>query len=170
MSNIIIPHFNSYPLQSAKSVDYLLWCECVKLINSKEHLNPSGLNKILSIKGALNLGLTDRLMENFPDVKPIIRPPFLVNDLPLNADCISGFTEGDGSFYISIRSRGPNNRKDVRSFYSIGLNVREYNLLVKIQSFFGGVGKIVNNSSNNSVNFNVTRISESELKLFSSTF
>ena len=29
--NIIIPHFDKYPLQSAKSVDYLLWEQCILL-------------------------------------------------------------------------------------------------------------------------------------------
>lgn len=156
LSDVLIPHFSKYPLQSAKSVDFLLWCQCVQLIKSKEHLTHLGLSKLISIKGALNLGLTDKLIENFPEVKPIIRPPFIINDLPLNPYWISGFSEGDGSFYISIRS----SNNQVRAFYSIGLNEREYNLLVKIQSFFGGIGKIVYNTSNNSVNFNVTRVSE----------
>lgn len=85
------------PLQSAKSIDYLLWKQCIFLIKDKKHLTHLGLNQILSIKGALNLGLTEELIKNFPDVKSIIRPPFLINDLPLDPQWITGFTEGDFS-------------------------------------------------------------------------
>jgi hypothetical protein len=152
----IIPHFDIYSLQSAKKIDYFLWKQCIELISSKEHLTYLGLTKIISIKGGLNRGLTDELKENFPDIISIIRPPFLIDELPLNPYWISGFSEGDSSFFISIRS----SNNQVRLFYSIGLNEREYKLLIKIQSFFGGIGKITKNSSNNSVNFNVTRISE----------
>jgi len=31
LTNVIIPHFDSYPLQSAKKIDYLLWKECTNL-------------------------------------------------------------------------------------------------------------------------------------------
>jgi hypothetical protein len=82
--SVIIPHFDKYPLQSAKSIDYLLWKQCIFLIKDKKHLTHLGLNQILSIKSALNLGLTEELIKNFPDVKSIIRPPFLINDLPLD--------------------------------------------------------------------------------------
>lgn len=46
----IIAHFDKYPLQSAKSIDYLLWKQCILLMVTKEHLTRSGFAKILSIK------------------------------------------------------------------------------------------------------------------------
>jgi len=45
---------------------------------------------------------------------------------------------GDSSFHISIS--GTTNQ--VRVIYSIGLNKRESALILKIQEFFGGIGKI----------------------------
>ena len=51
--NVIIPHFNKYPLQSQKRVDFELFAQIVALIAQGEHLTDSGLLKILAIKSAL---------------------------------------------------------------------------------------------------------------------
>lgn len=58
--NIIIPHFERYPLQSAKKIDFELWKQCVNLMVDGKHLTV-GLEKIVSIKAAINLGLSDQL-------------------------------------------------------------------------------------------------------------
>jgi hypothetical protein len=72
--NIIIPHFKQYPLQGEKSIDFHLRSDCVQLMARKEHLTESGLNKILSLKSALNLGLSEELKTAFPNIIPIKRP------------------------------------------------------------------------------------------------
>jgi BarA-like signal transduction histidine kinase len=76
ITDVIITHFDSYPLQSAKKIDYELWKQCVSLITNKEHLTQDGLEKIVSIKSALNLGLPDKLKEAFPRVVPLVRPNY----------------------------------------------------------------------------------------------
>ena len=43
-------------------------------MNNKEHLTLEGLHKILAIRGSLNLGFSDELKTNFPNIKPIERP------------------------------------------------------------------------------------------------
>jgi hypothetical protein len=134
--NIIIPHFKSYPLQSAKKVDFGLWAQCVELMQNKEHLTESGLKTIVSLKSVLNLGLTEKLKLNFSDTKVTVRPEYVVNDA-LDPNWVSGFSEGDSSFYVSISDKGI-----VRIFYQIGLHNRETPLLHVLQDFFGGVGKI----------------------------
>ena len=45
---------------------------------NKEHLTQDGLQKIISIRAALNTGLSPGLKAAFPVVKPVPRP--LVND------------------------------------------------------------------------------------------
>ncbi|KAG0632544.1 hypothetical protein HOY80DRAFT_1019301 [Tuber brumale] len=52
---IIIPHFDKYPLATQKLADYMLFKEIVSLMKNKEHLTLDGLNKILSYKASLNL-------------------------------------------------------------------------------------------------------------------
>ncbi len=72
--NIIIPHFKEYPLITAKSIDFLLWCKIIDIINKKDHLSSSGFKKILSIRASLNWGLSEDLKLEFPEVVPIVRP------------------------------------------------------------------------------------------------
>jgi hypothetical protein len=37
LNSIIIPHFESYPLQTDKKINFDLWAEIVKIMISKEH-------------------------------------------------------------------------------------------------------------------------------------
>jgi hypothetical protein len=59
---VIIPHFDKYPLITQKLADYILFKEIASLLNNKEHLTlvtfGSGLSQILSYKASLNLGLS----------------------------------------------------------------------------------------------------------------
>lgn len=70
---IIINHFDRYPLLSQKLVDYNLFKDAILLIKNKEHLNKEGFIKVLSLKASINLGLSDELKISFPDIKPISR-------------------------------------------------------------------------------------------------
>ena len=54
IANVIIPHFDRYPLLTQKSADYLLFKKSVHLIENKSHLTMEGLLKLVSIKASLN--------------------------------------------------------------------------------------------------------------------
>jgi len=132
--NVVIPHFDKYPLQSAKLIDFQLWKECVILIKNKEHLTESGLDKILSIC----TGLSANLSAAFPNVITIARPLYTGPSAPLNPHWVSGFVEGDGSFTTSIEPT----TSYVKVRLIVGLNHRENLLIQKLLEFFGGVGRI----------------------------
>jgi hypothetical protein len=66
-----------YPLLTQKKVDYEGWREVLNLMNSKEHLTPEGLNKIVGIKTFMNKGISDSLKLAFPGVSPVRRPVFI---------------------------------------------------------------------------------------------
>lgn len=61
--NVIVPHFSKFPLQTKKKVDFELWAQILGIIGNKEHLTPDGLLKILSLKSALNKGLSKTTSE-----------------------------------------------------------------------------------------------------------
>jgi LAGLIDADG endonuclease len=151
----VISHFNKYHLKSAKSIDYLLWKQCIELMRVKAHFTQTGLEEIISIKAAINLGLSKELKAAFSHVIPIVRLPYVIDENPLNPYWVSGFSEGDSTFSISISSKNY-----IRTSYQIGLNEREIFLLFKIQSFFNNVGSIKNDPSNQASQFNVTRKSD----------
>jgi len=72
--NVIIPFFDRYPFLSKKGVDFKLFKEIVYMLNNKEHLTLEGLKKILSLRASLNLGLSEQLKLDFPDLAVIPRP------------------------------------------------------------------------------------------------
>lgn len=124
--NVIIPHFDKYPLESAKMIDYKLWKQCVYLKTAENKLSLEGLEQIISIRGAINLGVSDKLKLTFLHVKVIPRPEFVVNEGRLNPHWVSGFSCGDCSFTFSITENL------IRASYAIHLHKREEPLLLKI--------------------------------------
>ena len=79
---VILEHFDRYPLVTAKVSDYLIFKECLNLINHGEHLNEKGLLQILSIKSALNLGLPIKLKSAFPHIIETKRPIYKFTVVP----------------------------------------------------------------------------------------
>ncbi len=149
---VILPHFKKYPLQSAKSIDFDLRSKCVEIMVNKEHLALAGLKRIVRFKSALNKGLPDYLQNNLNFSGNVMeRPEFKVSTEPLNPYWVSGFSEGDASFYVTISEKS----NQVRMFYAIKLNTRETPLIVKIQEFFKGNGYIVQDKNNMIVQYNI---------------
>ena len=64
----------SYVILSYKRIDFDLWCKIIKIMENNGHKDMEGLKEILSIKGSLNLGLSTKILEAFPDLKIIDRP------------------------------------------------------------------------------------------------
>ena len=96
--NIIIPHFDKYPLITQKKADYLLFKQAINLLYSKVHKDVDGILRILSIKASMNLGLSDRLKIQFPTVIPEPRPK--VNSAVIrDPNCLAGFVDGEGCFF-----------------------------------------------------------------------
>jgi hypothetical protein len=74
LNNVIIPHFDKYPLLTQKRADFLLFKLAVELISRKEHLTIEGLRKIVAIRASINKGLSVTLKEAFPRIIPVSRP------------------------------------------------------------------------------------------------
>jgi aspartate ammonia-lyase len=72
--NIIIKHFEKYPLQTQKRADFEIFKEIVQLLLDKKHLTEEGLKKILSLKASMNKGLSSSLQAAFPNLAPLSRP------------------------------------------------------------------------------------------------
>lgn len=103
--DIILAHFDKYPLLSQKWSDYILFKDAISLIKSKQHLNKEGFVKVLSIKASMNLGLSDELKLYFPEIKPISRPvPGPLSKSIIDPNWIAGLASGDGCFHVSIRN------------------------------------------------------------------
>ena len=119
ITNVIIPHFNTYTLLSKKQLDFVLWSKVVNIIKSKRHLTKDGLREIVNIKASLNNGLKPELIATFPDVIPVASPPpqggggrgEMDKITKIEPEWLTGFITGDGCFSASTRN---NKRKAFR--------------------------------------------------------
>lgn len=66
---IIIAHFDKFPLKTQKVNDYRLFKRAFDIIINKEHLTEKGLVKLITIKYYMNKGLTPELAIAFPHIK-----------------------------------------------------------------------------------------------------
>jgi hypothetical protein len=71
---VIIKHFDKYPLITQKLSDFLLFKKAIELINRKEHLTSEGLIQLVAIKASMNDGLSPALKAAFPNIIPEPRP------------------------------------------------------------------------------------------------
>ena len=60
--SVIINHFNEYPLQSTKALNFIYFCEIFNLINKKVHTNIPGFLYLASFINRLNKPLSDSLL------------------------------------------------------------------------------------------------------------
>ena len=134
---IIIPHFDKYPLVTQKLADYILFKEIVSLMINKEHLTLDGLNKIVSYKASLNLGLSEELKLNFSNIDAVKRPLIINKNIP-SPFWMAGFTTGDGSFYLIVRANTNKINKIPRTDigFSVTQHLRDTLLLEKFIPFF----------------------------------
>jgi len=105
LQNVIIPHFDKYPLITQKYADFLLFKQVVNLMNDKAHLTSEGLAKILALKASMNNGLSGKLKEFFPHIVPVPRP-LVENQEILDPNWLAGFTTGDGCFDVIVKKMG----------------------------------------------------------------
>lgn len=133
---IISNHFFNYSLITKKKADFLLWYNVLKLIQSKEHLNPTGLNQIVNIVASINRGISKNMVKNFSNIKPVNKP-LVKLPLSLNSFWISGFVDGDGGFSVVIRkSKSHILGKQINYSFHITQHCRDKNLLELFISFF----------------------------------
>jgi len=74
---------------------------------------------------------------------------------------VTGLIDGEGSFTVTIyKSKNYSLGWAVQSSFQIELNQQDLSLLKILQEFFGGVGRIIKNKTNNSFIYRVTKLSD----------
>nr|QBM09687.1 hypothetical protein [Dactylella sp.] len=135
--NVIIPHFDKYPLITQKRADFELFKKVVELKNQKKHLTIEGIHEIVSIKASINWGLSEKLKSKFDSfaIKPVARPLILIPDI-INSHWFSGFTDGEGSFVVLIQDFQTIKRSpQVKLVFTITQHLRDKELMKSIIKF-----------------------------------
>lgn len=133
LTEIIIPHFDKYPLITEKRKDYILWKQVVEMMRDKQHLTTKGLQEIVNIRATLNKGLSDELKTAFPLSKPITRPDFTRNII--DPYWVAGFTNAEG--YFGVRLRQTPKGFTVELSFQISQHSRDTDLIHSLIEFFG---------------------------------
>jgi hypothetical protein len=142
----IIPHFEKYPLITKKKADFVLLKKIINLINNKEHLTLEGLHKILALKGSLNLGLSEEIKTNFPNIKKIERP-LVENQKIIDPNWLAGFSSGEGCFHVRIKN-STSSKLGVQVFllFKLSQHVRDKELMKSFMDYLD-CGYISKNST-----------------------
>lgn len=89
----IIPHFDKYPLQTSKRLDYLDFKQVAFKMKDKLHLNKQGMVSILAVKNNMNsLRPFKERWDYFQGIGPI----------KLMNEWVQAFIDGEGSFFYGI--------------------------------------------------------------------
>jgi hypothetical protein len=161
---VIVNHFDNYPLVTAKLSDFLLFKQCFEMIKNGEHLTEEGLLKIVTLKSSLNWGISDKLTKAFPVAIPVKRLEYKFKGIP-DPFWIAGFTSGDGSFQIRLRKLNTNIGYRVSLLYSFHLHIRELDVLKGLAAYFSSNSKNitykkVSLSEDNSVHLQIAKFTD----------
>lgn len=123
--SVIIEHFNKYPLQTSKRMNYVYFYKILTLIDSKVHTNVNGFLQLTSLVNKLNKPLSISVLNNLsnlgilPNVQ--LELPIINNKPDLNPFWISGFITGEGSFTYFTRTR-KNSKDEVIKDFTFAMN------------------------------------------------
>ena len=153
LNNIIIPHFNKFPLFCGKLHAFNLFSKIVYYLYNKEKRTLEGRREIL--KMALSMNVTTNRTESRLELlfsllsvqkikdKELIPNKITTVETIVTNENIAGIIDGDGSFYINF-----NNNGSINTGFSITTDIYSKSLLQKIQDQFKGIGTIYKGSKN----------------------
>lgn len=123
----IIPHFDNYPLQGSKELNFLTFKEIALLMKDKKHLTSEGFNLILAKYKTMNKNR--KFSEKYE---------YLLNkSFNINKDWILGFIESEGTFYCFIGNVIENKIPKVYNTLEIAQATHELPLLKNIIKYLG---------------------------------
>jgi hypothetical protein len=148
---VIIAHFEKYPLQTSKFINFMSFCKILEHMNNKLHATVPGFLKLLSLINRLNNPLSESLLENLAPLGKIPNVDLELSSVEslnikdkLDPWWISGFATGESSFTFFTRKRvnaAGNIVKDYTLIFEIGQKSENFYLLNLIVSSMG-FGKV----------------------------
>jgi hypothetical protein len=136
--SVIIDHFNRYPLQTKKQLDFKLFKLALTCIKNKEHLTSEGLKKLIAIKASMNKGLTGELKALFPDITHMTKPG-PETGLIIDPQWLVGFISGEGCFSVFItKSQYTKVGYQVQLRFRLTQHIRDVELMESLVSYLGG--------------------------------
>lgn len=156
--DVILPHFDNYPLNTKKHSDYLLFKQIVLLMLNKEHNTLEGIQKIVNIRASLNTGLSKDLKEAFPMTIPVtLNLENRIKNNNLHPEWVAGFSTGESNFFIAVQKSKTKSGLSTSLRFSIAQHSRDLLLLESFVNFFGS-GFVMNYKKRLICEFIITKI------------
>lgn len=159
--DVIIPHFDNYPLITQKHLDYLLFKEIVLLMLKKEHNTSEGLQKIINTRASLNTGLSNDLRKAFPITVPsrlkLENSAVQAKNNLIHPERVAGFSTGESNFFIAVQKSKTKSGLSLSLRFSIAQHSRDKLLIEKFVNFFGD-GYVINYNKRLLCEFIIARI------------
>lgn len=156
MCNVIIPHFTNFPLLTQKRADFELFKQGVLYIKDKESLTLEDLEYLVSLRASMGKGLSGKLLEMFPNIKPADRP-LVENVKNLNPNWVTGFAAGDGCFTVKASKTEKGLKTRIQLEFKITQHSRDQELMKGLIEFFNCGSIIVNQKF---VDYHTTKFSD----------
>ena len=171
--NIIIPHFDKYPVRGSKFISYLIFRKaCLSIYNNK-HSNIEGFVSIFKLVYFTHTTSIRNLSTYKSIIKEIeygnVKTKEKVLDLSLvkaemidfsiikqciNKEYVAGIIDGDGSINFGFSKKGV-----ITTNFTITTSIEDYCLMLEIKNFFQ-CGKIRFVKNKNACVFSVTKLSD----------
>lgn len=164
LANVIIPHFDKYPLLTQKQADFILFKQIISLMVQGKYLTAEGLIKNLALKASINKGFNEKFKQEqeqeqeFPNLIASPRPEVLSSLIPFNLQWLLGFIEAEGSFFCLVR-KNPSHKigYQVTLTFTLAQHSRNLALMTKNKDILG-LGLI--NQTSSMVLYTITRKSD----------
>ena len=120
------------------------------------------MQSLVNIRASMNKGLSERLVLDFPDIKPEVKPEFILKDIILfdMNYWISGFVTVEGCFFVKTsKSKTHKLGLSVGINFIVVQNIRDMNLMEEIKSTLG-CGTITINESSAIIRYTVSKLSD----------
>lgn len=156
--NVIIPHFDKYPLITQKLLDYLIFRKIVIMMRNKEHLTEEGVNSIIDFKASLNRGLTEVLKAVFPN-SILVKRAVVENQVIQDPQWLAGFITAEGNFFLNTYKAKTKTGVGVKLNFRITQHIRDESLMRSFILYLG-CGGVYKKTSKDAVDFSVTGFSD----------
>lgn len=148
--NVVIPHFDQYPLRGGKYISYLIFKTVVHAIYNQIHNNPAGFLRILDLcyfthdTSLRSLEMKYSIIQTIADKFGSTPYTKLNIDFDnqirtIDKNYVAGVIDGDGSVNFTFSSE----RLRVRAGFTVIADIHDYNILLNLVTYFK-TGKVYN--------------------------
>ena len=164
LANVIIPHFDKYPLITQKYADFLIFKSIIQSMLEKEHTRIEGIQKIVNNRASMNSGLSDCLKAAFPNTILVSRSEVKYPEIK-DPNWFAGFSAGESCFSVVIsKSKTIKTGHGVNLRFGIGQHSRDLELINSLIQYLG-CGQITKKRDKEFVEYNVGKFSDINEKI-----